>query len=251
MSLVARDQLERGEVRRGGAARGAAAEFRRLRGDPLLWALLPLALLSGLSMLATLPPDLGEAPTTVVDAIGTALVASVVAGQLMIAAVLGALGVTVADRTGMLARTHLYTSAAVVFGARASSTMLVAFVFGAMSAAVVQTVFFATTGQALMGLGTAVLTAVASAASGLWGFLIGVLVRNPILALFVVPATLAPGMLLAERMPEVAESLPLGSMLVLADAGTAEPWTGAALTAGWVLLLCTATAGVLLRRDRL
>ncbi|MGH3690381.1 MAG: hypothetical protein ACRDT7_09510 [Microbacterium sp.] len=233
--------------------RGFAAEFRRMRGASLPWVFLPLALLSALSLVLSSPPGLRAAPGTVIETFGAELSASAFSGLIVISAVLGALGVTLADRTGVLAREQVFGASAVVFGARAVSTVLTSLVSGAVGILIVEVAFRAISGAQLLTLPDAVRTAVALAGAGLWGFLIGVLVRSPILVLFVVPATLMPALLLADIAPAVADVLPMQALLSSAGLSDGGLWGGgaAAVMTSWVLVLALVAAFVVRRRDRL
>ncbi|WP_435746680.1 hypothetical protein [Microbacterium sp. PMB16] len=241
-------------IRRAPAARAFAAEWRRLRGDFLPWAFLPLALLSALSLAASLPTDLRSAPPAVIDIVGAGLRESLFGGLLMIAAVLGALGITLADRAGVLAREQVFTSPILSFASRAASSAIASAFFGAFGVAVVQTVFLTLSGAPLLTLTTAMTATAATAGAGLWGYLVGILIRSPILVLFVVPATLMPALVLVDLLPDVAAVLPLPALLAAAGVsgakrvGTGE---GIAVSLVWLVALAVVAVIVLRRRDRL
>ncbi|MDQ0728586.1 hypothetical protein [Microbacterium sp. W4I20] len=234
-------------------ARGVAAEWRRLRGDLLPWAFLPLALLSALSLAASLPPDLRAAPPAIIESLGAALATSLFGGLFMIAAVLGALGVALADKTGVLAREQLFTSPIVSFAARAGSSVVATAFFGAFGVAVVQVAFLALAGETLLTALEAASVVAATAGAGLWGYFVGILVRSPILVLFIVPATLMPALVLAEVVPDVAAALPLSALLAMSgmDADGLGLGAGTTATLAWLAALAAVVVVVLRRRDRL
>ncbi|GAA1139614.1 hypothetical protein GCM10009651_24540 [Microbacterium natoriense] len=238
---------------RGQSVRGVSAELRRLRGDPLPWVFLPVALLSALSIAASLPSDVRSAPPAVVDALGATMSASLVGGLVVLAAVLGALGTALADRSGVLARDHLFTSGVVVLGSRAVSAVASTLLFGMFGIAMIEAAFLLVTGRALLSVPEAAAAVGILAAAGLWGYLVGVLVRSPVLVLFVVPATLSPALLLSDAAPDVARILPLSALLSaagLADGGLAAPVASLVAT-GWAVALAAVVVLVLRRRDRL
>lgn len=233
--------------------RGAASELRRLGGDPLLWAVVPLALLSAVSLIASLPSAVRSAPEAAVDALSATLGESLLGGFLLIGAVLGALGVALSDRAGVLAREHLFTSSAVLFGARSVSAAMSAAAFGTVSIAVVQITFAAFAGRALFSWQTAASAVAATAAAGLWGYLIGLLVRSPVLVLFVVPVTLSPALFLGDVAPELARLLPFRALRAATGVSAADldQPIGAAVVLAWLAILAGAAITVLRRRDRL
>jgi hypothetical protein len=237
----------------GPIARTIASESRRVRGDPLPWAFLPVIPVLLVSLLASLPSDLRIAPTSVIVALAAELSASVFSLLLLVVAVLGALGVTLADKAGVLAREELFGTAAGVFGARASSSVLTSLLFGAVGIVALETAFAVAYGHVLLPTATAMRTLAAMAAAGLWGHLVGVLIRSPILVLFVVPATLMPAALLADVAPALADVLPMQTFL--SSAGLAPEGLGGAASAvtasAWLLVLGAAALLALRRRDRL
>ena len=238
---------------RGPLTRAIAAELRRVRGDPVPWAFLPVILLLVGSLLASLPAEIGVAPTHAITALAAELSASVFSSLLLVVAVLGALGVTLADKAGVLAREQLFGTAAVVFSARASTSVLTSLLFGAVGIIAVETVFLVASGQVLLPTATAVRTLASIVAAGLWGYLVGVLIRSPILVLFVVPATLVPAALLADVAPALADVLPMQTLL--SSAGLAREGLGgpasAATAFAWLLVIGAAAVLVVRRRDRL
>lgn len=240
-------------VGRGPIARTIAAELRRVRGDPLPWAFLPVMLFLVVSLLASLPAELGIAPAPAIAEVAVGLSASVFSSLILVVAVLGALGVTLADKAGVLARAQLYGGPVAVFGARASTALLTSLLFGAVGIVALETAFLVASGQELLPSATAGRTLAAIGAAGLWGYLVGVLIRSPILVLFVVPATLVPAALLADIAPSLADVLPMQTLL--SSAGLAREGLGgaasAAIACAWLLVLGTAAVLVVRRRDRL
>lgn len=236
------------------AVRGLAAEMRRVRGDPMPWAFFPLALLAAGSVLASLPDGIRTAPPGAVRSLGEVLGASACGGLLMIAAVLGALALAAADRGGVLAREHLFHTGAVVLGGRALSTLLVTAVFGAVGAGAINAVFLAAAGEVMLSLPVAVGVVLASSAAGLWGHLLGILVRSPIVVLFVVPLTLSPGAVIANTAPAIADVLPLQALIAAAglsiDSGL-DRVAAAGVVLTWLVALAAAAVIVTGHRDRL
>lgn len=198
---------------------GFAAELRRVRGDALPWAFLPLAGLGvaslAVSLVASLPQGLRSAPASAVEGFRAELSTSAFSGLLVITSVLVAVGVTLADRGGVLARDQLFCSAGVVFAARAISMAFVSALFGLVSVLLVEATFLVATGAHLLSAETATRTIAAFVGAGIWGYLVGVLTRKPILVLFIVPATLMPAMLLAEAAPTIAAAAMVAWILAL------------------------------------
>lgn len=240
-------------ARRDGLRRALAAEARRLRGDPVPWLFLPVTLLSAVSLLAGLPADIRAAPAAVIDALGAAMSGGLLGGLLVGAAVLCAFGPTFAERTGVRAREQLFVSTAATLTARAATSVLTAAVYVAVGTAVLQAVFLGATGRMLVPAELFARVLVAAVLAGLWGYLLGVVLRNPILVLFVVPATLMPAMLLVEPAPDLAQALPLPALLAVAGAfpeGLDLP-LALLLATVWIGVLAAATAVLEHRRDRL
>jgi len=234
-------------------ARGLAAEFRRAAGDVMLWAFLPVALLPALVLLAALPPDLRSAPVGAVGEIGKGIGESLVSNVLVIVAIMGAIGVTTAQRTGVLPRELIFSSWPIVLGCRALSSTVSALLLGAVSVGVMEVTFLAMTGQPIFSLPVALSTVAVTGSAGLWGFLLGVLIRNPLLVLFVVPATLIPALAIADAAPAVADFLPLRAQMAatgLAQTG-ADAGAATAVLLAWLTALGAVVALVLRRQDRL
>lgn len=248
------------------AARGLSAELRRVRGDPVPWVFLPLALLAAGSVLASLPDGIRSAPPDAVRALGEVLGASAAAGLLMIAAVLGGLAVALADRGGVLARGQLFHDLGVVLAARGLSTLLVTGVFGGVGAGAANAVFLAATGGVLLPLPVLAGVVLAAGAAGVWGHLLGILVRSPLIVMFVVPLTLSPGALLADAAPAIAAVLPLQALVAAAglstdgalgggpgggSGGGMAPLAAIGVTSIWLVALTTVVVIATRHRDRL
>lgn len=233
--------------------RALSAELRRLRGDALPWMLLLLTVLPAVSLAASLPAEVREAPSPVRRALLDAVASSAVGGLLLFAALLGALAVALAARTGVLARELMCGSAVCVFVARGFSGVFASTLFGVVGVALLDAVSYGVSGEVLMEPGMSVRSVGAVIGAGLWGYLIGVIVRSPILVLFVVPLSLVPGELFAGALPRVTEFLPHPVMLSLAGAssGGVDGPGAAALVAAWFVGLGVLAVLVVRHRDRL
>ncbi|PPI56513.1 hypothetical protein [Rathayibacter toxicus] len=238
---------------RGRSARVFLAQLRRASGDVVVWSFFPVALLVALALVVSFPHDLRTAPPNVVAELGTDVAVSLVSNLLVISAIMGALSVTLAYRTGVLARELVFGSAAVVFGARAALSVVFSLLFGIFSVAVLDLTFVAISERSLFSPREALVTMGVLGSAGLWGFLVGALLRDPLLVLFVVPATLMPALVLAHVVPAIADVLPLRAQLAAAGllrTGLTAPIAGCVLL-GW-LIVATAVVSLVLRvRDRI
>lgn len=236
-----------------GRFHATGAEWRRFAHDPLPLAFLPVTLLLAGGLAATLPADLRSAPPVVIDMVAEPLRESLLSTLLLMAAVMGALTVAVAHHRGVLAREQLFVRAARALLARATSTVIATAVFGAVGLGVTGAVFFLCAGRVLFAAEQTALAVSAIAAAGLWGFLIGVLVRQPILVLFVVPATALPASFVAESAPEFARWLLPRAQLALAGVGDSgfAVGTAVAVVIGWVVVLAVVVCVAERRRDRM
>ena len=216
-----------------------------------MWSFLPAGLLPVPALLAALPPDLRTAPVDVIARLGSSMGHSLVSNLLVVVAIMGALGVTTAHKTGALPRALVFEAWPLVLGTRALSTTAAASVVGAVSVLAMDVTFRAGSGEAIFSLATAMSTVAVTGAAGLWGFLLGVLIRNPLLVLFVVPATLLPGQVMADVAPDVAHLLPSGAQIALSGLAPTELDAGAVVgaLAGWTLALGLTACLVSSRRD--
>lgn len=233
--------------------RALSAELRRLRGDALPWMFLLLTVLPAVSLAASLPADVRAAPSPVRRALLDAVAPSAIGGLLLFAALVGALAVALAARAGVLARELVCGSAVCVFVARGFSCVLASALFGVVGVALLDAVSFGVAGEVLMEPGASARAVGAVIGAGLWGYLIGVIVRSPILVLFIVPLSQIPGELFAGVLPCVAEFLPHPVLLSLAGAssGGVAGAGAAALLAAWLLGLGVLAVLVVHHRDRL
>ncbi|MDI9898829.1 hypothetical protein QM716_03060 [Rhodococcus sp. IEGM 1409] len=118
-------------------------------------------------------------------------------------AVFGALRIAIAHRQGALARDEVLASPSSV-GRAASSSALSAILGGFGLIAVVVTAQFAGARSDVPVL--AVFTSIAACAlAGLWGHWVGLIVRNPMIAMFVVPVLLVGPSLVTGLLPGTAD----------------------------------------------
>jgi hypothetical protein len=234
-------------------SRRLAAEMRRLVGDPVLWIFVPVTALAALSAMAALPPDIHSAPPGVIRSLAEVLGEGAVGTLLILAAVQGALAVALAEKNGVLAREHLFARGSVVIAARAASAAISGTILGMCGTAILTGAFLLVTGSWLFPVRTAVVVSAATVVATLWGFLLGALVRHPIIVLFVVPATLMPALLLSNVAPDVSGLLPMPAMLSMAGVASRgiEFAPAVALCLGWLVLLGVVMSCVRGRRDAL
>ncbi|QQQ61872.1 hypothetical protein [Paenarthrobacter ureafaciens] len=156
---------------------------------PWLWRGAGIAALIAVGLIAV-PIVSSLAHEVRVGQLGAALLGPASSVMLTVGAVLGSFAFTVDFRRGSLHRRVLLFSRAPIFASRAASTFLASVVAGGAVGAVLVLLMLLIGGHPTSFFAAGAFAGVAAVGS-MWGFAVGSLVRNHLVAFFVVPLTLA------------------------------------------------------------
>ncbi|MFF1945960.1 hypothetical protein ACFVWF_27870 [Rhodococcus qingshengii] len=226
-------------------------EVTRLRGDPLVAAFIPVALFPALiAAIVSFPgaTSNGSAGESLSSSEVVQLLESTI---FTVLAVFGALRIAIAHRKGALARDEVLASPAWV-GRAASSLVLAAILGGFGLIAVVMTAQLAGARNDVPVLAV-VTSIVACALAGLWGHWVGLIVRNPMIAMFVVPVLLVGPSLVEVLLPgmvDVSLSHGLEELSAIGSSGDGR-LLGIVSTVVWLGLFAVLSRTIGGRRDAL
>lgn len=234
-----------------GAGGQFAVELRRLRHDRVGILSLPLTIVSAVAVASSVPHDIRSAPLAVRSAVAEEFGDALLDNLLIFAAVVAGLRIAIAMQTGVLPRDMLFARRLPVLVAHGVSTVVVNIIFTAIGLVVIVVSLLTVTGENGLRADSIVRALGAAVAVSLWGFCLGASVRNPIIVLFVVPASLMPSGLLGSIIPTSASVAPYDSFTALVGhSSTALSSVGALwASVGWLAAAVTLTGVLMSRRD--
>lgn len=239
--------------------RALRAQVRTLSGDlVLLWGA-AAAFVMSLSVSMSIPPELGEAPADARAALAAPFTAVLATYGAILAAIYGSFRYTVDRRDGVIAQRLMLQSRRATLLARVPASALGGAVVALAAAIGGHLALRVSVGGVPVEWADVGATLALGAASGLWGLGCGIVVQAHLLALFVVPASLGAGVVVAMLWTAGAVYLPLLAMLeafgfdvttvgIPPDATLDGP-VAALVSAGWVLTALLVGGIAFLRRD--
>ncbi|AXL13482.1 hypothetical protein DXT68_16120 [Microbacterium foliorum] len=235
------------------------AQFRSLTGDVVLLGVASAAFVMALSLAVSVPTDFADAPAQVRQEFLAPFGTIMATYGAVLAAIYGSFRYTIDRRNGVVAhrltlqpRWASFLSRAPVAALGGALVALATVVGGHVALTV-------STGGTDVDLAMVAATSVVGAVAGLWGFGVGLVVQQHLLALFVAPVSLGAAMVVAIFWAPGAVWFPLPAILAGAgfdlsnigidSAALLEGPLSTAIAVAWTVLILAAGATSFLSRD--
>ncbi|WP_284978086.1 hypothetical protein [Arthrobacter sp. fls2-241-R2A-200] len=218
---------------------------------PWLWKSSALGVLVVAAFMALLVVASGFEANTPTPGTVTILLDSAFSLTLTGAAVVGSFSFTRDFGAGCIARRVLLFQRGAVFTGRAATATLATGLGGGAIGGGVWLFLSATSKPTGQGMGTVLAFVSIACIGGLWGFSFGSLIRNHLVSLFVVPATLVLPGLLPDSLEQIRPLLfPVESLAWAKQLALHIPASASLLGAvDWLLMMTTAACLVFSKRD--